>query len=51
MTGAAAIYFLLGLEFKFKYEQAGDEQYTELRISRKSAPLGMIEVVKRILGL
>ena len=51
MAGAAAIYFLLGLEFEFKYEVVGDERHKELRISRKSAPLDMIEVVKRILGL
>jgi hypothetical protein len=51
MAGAAAIYFLLGLEFELEYEKRGDEWRKKLRISRKSAPLDMIEVVKRILGL
>lgn len=51
MAGAAAIYFLLGLEFEFEYEKTGDEKRKKLMVSRKSAPLDMIEVVKRILGL
>ena len=51
MAGAAAIYFLLSLEVDFEYEKIGDERHKKLRIHRKSAPLDMIEVVKRILGL
>jgi len=51
MAGAAAIYFLLSLEVDFEYEVTGDERHKKLKVSRKSAPLDMIEVVKRILGL
>ncbi len=47
------ISFLLGrgLEFEYVYEEVGDERHKKLRIYWKSAPLGMIEAVKRILGL
>jgi len=51
MAGAAAIYFLLSLEVDFEYEETRAERHKKLRIYRKSAPLDMIEVVKRILGL